>query len=127
MASNDDGWFGPISPAGRAAIVGSHSIADSYGLPFTIPTFYGFGWFTSVYRREMIITHAGAIIGFSANVIFLPKRKWAVAVFSNAISSVQIIASWEVLDRYLETPAEEMFDSEKLYIFPPFWVEGLLS
>src|SRR2546423_14714652 len=44
---------------------------------------YGFGWFLMKYRDEPLITHGGAIAGFSSVVNLLPTSGWTVAVLSN--------------------------------------------
>jgi D-alanyl-D-alanine carboxypeptidase len=44
---------------------------------------YGFGWFLMQYRGDPLISHGGAIAGFSSVVNLLPTRAWSVVVLSN--------------------------------------------
>ena len=45
---------------------------------------YGLGWFLVTDRGERVITHGGAIAGFSSVFSRLPDRGWTVIVLSNA-------------------------------------------
>ena len=44
---------------------------------------YGFGWFLTAYDGEALITHGGAIAGFSSVFDRLPARQWTLIVLSN--------------------------------------------
>jgi D-alanyl-D-alanine carboxypeptidase len=44
---------------------------------------YGLGWFLTTDRGDSLITHGGAIAGFSSVLHWLPGRRWAIIVLSN--------------------------------------------
>lgn len=44
---------------------------------------YGLGWFLSEYRGETLLTHGGAIAGFSSIVNVFPRQGWTIIVLSN--------------------------------------------
>lgn len=44
---------------------------------------YGFGWFLTTYRGVDLVTHGGAIAGFSSVVHRFPRAGWTVVVLSN--------------------------------------------
>jgi CubicO group peptidase (beta-lactamase class C family) len=45
---------------------------------------YGFGWFITTDRGDSLITHGGAIAGFSSVLHRLPGRNWTIIVLANA-------------------------------------------
>ncbi|MFN2635442.1 MAG: serine hydrolase domain-containing protein [Gemmatimonadaceae bacterium] len=49
---------------------------------------YGFGWFLMRYQGEPLISHGGAIAGFSSVLDRLPTRGWTVLVLSNGKQGV---------------------------------------
>jgi CubicO group peptidase (beta-lactamase class C family) len=44
---------------------------------------YGLGWFLTTDRGDSLITHGGAIAGFSSVLHWLPGRRWTIIVLSN--------------------------------------------
>ncbi|HEY0143960.1 MAG TPA: serine hydrolase domain-containing protein [Thermoanaerobaculia bacterium] len=44
---------------------------------------YGLGWFLSSYEGETLVTHGGAIAGFSSIVNVFPRQGWTIIVLSN--------------------------------------------
>jgi CubicO group peptidase (beta-lactamase class C family) len=44
---------------------------------------YGLGWFLTTDRDDALITHGGAIAGFSSVLHRLPERRWTLIVLSN--------------------------------------------
>lgn len=45
---------------------------------------YGLGWFLTVFRGHRLVTHGGAIEGFSSNLYHFPERRLTIALVANA-------------------------------------------
>jgi CubicO group peptidase (beta-lactamase class C family) len=45
---------------------------------------YGLGWWLATYRGERLLTHGGAIEGYSANLYHFPERRLTIAVVANS-------------------------------------------
>jgi CubicO group peptidase (beta-lactamase class C family) len=63
---------------------------------------YGLGWRMNAYRGRPLISHGGAIMGFSASVAFLPVDQIGVVILNNLEDSpVNGTLSYYVFDRLL--------------------------
>jgi CubicO group peptidase (beta-lactamase class C family) len=60
---------------------------------------YGLGWFIESYRGERIVHHGGNIDGFSAMVMFAPRRRAGVVVLTNGNGTfLRDVAAYRVMD-----------------------------
>lgn len=63
---------------------------------------YGIGWRMNAYRGRSLISHGGAIMGFSASVAFLPVEKIGIIVLNNLEDApVNNTLTYNVIDRLL--------------------------
>lgn len=53
---------------------------------FTDSASYGAGWFLATFRGQRLLTHGGAIEGYSSNLYHFPDRRLTIAVIANAKS-----------------------------------------
>jgi CubicO group peptidase (beta-lactamase class C family) len=51
---------------------------------FTDTASYGFGWFVTAFGGHRLLTHGGAIEGFSSNLYHFPDRRLTIAVLANS-------------------------------------------
>ena len=104
----------PLSAAGHAALSTPRSFADPVQRFRTVgPLTYGLGWELGTYRGEALIYHRGAVRGFGALMLYLPWRKWGVAMMANTMltsNEVEEILLYALLDRVLRTPEQEKID-----------------
>lgn len=115
---------GPMSPSGHRALVSAHSIAipegvppSPFGLSFTGPILYGFGWILTVYRGEPVVMHAGGINGFGSYVIYLPDRRWGFVALSNSLGTstlMELQLAFQLIEDLLETPKKDRLDWENV-------------
>ena len=63
---------------------------------------YGMGWRMNAYRGRSLVSHSGAIMGFSAMVAFLPKEKIGIVLLNNLEDApVNSTLTYNVIDRLL--------------------------
>jgi CubicO group peptidase (beta-lactamase class C family) len=63
---------------------------------------YGLGWRMTAYRGRPLVSHGGAIMGFSASVAFLPNDKLGVVILNNLEDApVNSTLFYNVFDRLL--------------------------
>lgn len=111
-----------FSPAGHAAITGSHTIvADtSHGAytglpqdPFAGAETYGYGWWRKVYRNHLVIYHTGGVTGYGSFILFIPGLEWGVTMMANGAGSsnlAEIALTYYLIDELLGIPESERFD-----------------
>lgn len=51
---------------------------------FTDTASYGFGWFITAFGGHRLVTHGGAIEGFSSNLYHFPDQRLTIAVLANS-------------------------------------------
>lgn len=67
---------------------------------------YGMGWRMNAYRGRPLVSHGGAIMGFSASVAFLPNDKLGVVILNNLEDApVNSTLFYDVFDRLLGLPS----------------------
>jgi len=63
---------------------------------------YGMGWRMNAYRGRSLVSHGGAIMGFSATVAFLPAEKIGIVLLNNLEDApVNSTLMYNVIDRLL--------------------------
>ncbi|EON97129.1 putative penicillin-binding protein [Phaeoacremonium minimum UCRPA7] len=89
-------------------IVGSKGVSDHMS-----DMLYGLGWDVTSYRGHRLIQHSGEISGFSSNIVFLPEKKFGLAMMINADDNGGIannVLCLYLLERFLEIPEEDWED-----------------
>jgi hypothetical protein len=115
---------GPISKAGYKALLTSRSIIEDEGplpSPFTGPSTYALGWFTSTYQGYEFFTHGGGMEAFGAEVIFFPKLKYGIVSLGNTASTSNAVEErlmWHLIDERIGVPEKKRFDWNKKYPSP---------
>jgi len=103
---------GPLSQAGYKAVTTPHML---YGTkpPGHSDQLYGYGWVIASYHGERTFSHTGGFPGFNSEVIFLPDRKWGVALLSNSnptgIYAIQKL-KYHLIDELLQVPQKDRED-----------------
>lgn len=106
----------PISSAGHAALRTPRSFPD-IGIPHLGLTTYALGWEMGSYRGETQIYHGGAVPGFGTLMLYMPGRKWGIAMMGNASPAgnlAQVILLFGLIDKVLDTPSEQRIDWRSL-------------
>lgn len=79
----------------------------------TSTTLYAAGWMISNLRGHKVVSQAGGTSGFASKIMFLPQKKWGVAILANADINgtclVEAIAS-RLADDFLGIPFAERQD-----------------
>jgi CubicO group peptidase (beta-lactamase class C family) len=71
-------------------------------------TSYALGWIVSDYRGEKVLEHGGAVDGFRARIVLLPKARVGVVLLTNAEEAGVLSAAGHLLlDRLLGKPAHD--------------------
>ena len=101
----------PLSEAGHKELHAARiHMERNEEAPFTGPQSYALGWMTANYRGEPVMFHGGSVTGFGALMLYLPHRKWGVAMMGNTFATANVatlILSLTLLDNLLDTPAAE--------------------
>ncbi|MBM3312917.1 MAG: serine hydrolase, partial [Candidatus Aminicenantes bacterium] len=64
--------------------------------------FYGMGWRVTAYRGRLLVSHGGAIMGFSALAAFMPRDGFAVVLLNNLEDApVNSVLAYNLFDRLL--------------------------
>jgi hypothetical protein len=70
--------------------------------PEMVPTGYGLGWFTDIYRGRRMVSHGGNLPGISTLVALIPEQKLGVTVLVNqGGSELRDALTRAILDRFL--------------------------
>jgi CubicO group peptidase (beta-lactamase class C family) len=102
---------GPLSKDAYAAVKTPHMKRSSTSPRFTAPDSYGLGWHISRYHGEEILHHPGGVVGFTANMIYLPERKWGVVGMCNSSTDSALEATmWHLVDEFLGISHENRID-----------------
>lgn len=81
---------------------------------------YALGWEVASYRSHRLVQHSGEISGFASNLVFLPDKKFGLAIMINADDNGSIaseILCLYLIERFLEVSEEEWED------LVPYWDE----
>lgn len=113
----------PISNAGYKALLTSRSIVTTdvesdLTDPFTGPSAYALGWFTSTYQGHEFFTHSGGMEAYGAEVIFFPRLNYGIVSLGNTASTSNAVEErlmWHLIDEKLGVPENERFDWNKKY------------
>ena len=77
-------------------------VPDEIRYPELFYPFYGMGWRVTSYRGHLLVSHGGAIMGFSALAAFLPRDGLAIVLLNNLEDApVNSILAYFVYDRLL--------------------------
>lgn len=103
---------GPISEAGHEELMKPRTIVDDLPNPFWSQEMYALGWSVYTYHGETIAEHGGCTNGFGSKMIYLPGKKWGVAILANTMTagSAHEKICWGLIDDLLDVPAEQKFD-----------------
>ncbi|MGD2120662.1 MAG: serine hydrolase [Gemmatimonadota bacterium] len=77
------------------------SAASRSSAPSTHFRGYGLGWNLNDYLGRLIVSHGGGYDGMFSRVVLVPEENLAVAVFTNAMTSITTAITNTVLDAYL--------------------------
>jgi len=103
---------GPVSKAGHALLKAPHNVVVPADGPWTGPVWYGAGWEAGVVRDEVVYFHGGQVNAFTANMLMVPGREFAIVTMLNAASLAQEVVVWKVLYDFLGVNEGERFDFE---------------
>lgn len=100
-----------ITPAGYSDLFRPRTIMSEWSFhEHTSTTLYAAGWMISNLRGHKVISQAGGTSGFASKLLFLPQKKWGVAILANADINgtcvVEAIAS-RLIDDFLGIPSSE--------------------
>ncbi len=69
---------------------------------------YGMGWLIQDYRGQLLLSHAGAIDGFRAQFMLLPRQKLGIALLMNLHQSrINLALGNSLVDLFLGLPARD--------------------
>jgi CubicO group peptidase (beta-lactamase class C family) len=91
-----DGGGAVLSPWSAATMQDPHQWVH-----LTPDLFYGYGIFTDRYQELEIRQHGGNVTGFGTYLLWVPERRFAVALLTNVTSSL-IDAAYCIVDEVLE-------------------------
>lgn len=75
---------GPISPAGHAALRAANTVVEQKDRLFTGPSWYGFGWQSSVFQNEQVWWHSGLVDSMMSIMVMVPSRKFGFVLTMNS-------------------------------------------
>lgn len=76
--------------------------------PFTHLSSYGLAWLIQDYRGHLLVSHGGAIDGFRAIIMLVPRAKLGIAILSNLQGNrMNISLCNNLLDLLLGVPAQD--------------------
>lgn len=92
-----------VTPATLADMHATHMVTGAtIRDPEIVPTGYGLGWFTNIYRGRGMIQHGGNLNGVSTLVAMIPEARLGVTVLVNqGGSELRDAMARAVLDRFL--------------------------
>lgn len=99
-------------------VTASHSIVSpAPSQSWFSPETYGLGWFVKSYQGHNVVTHLGAIPGFSVEMFFLPESGLGVVVLANSAAKHQqeLAICYRIIEDYLGLERKE---SERLLAEP---------
>ena len=109
----------PLSQMGHVALRTSRSLESPENtVPFTGPTTYTLGWIVNSYRGEVLFWHTGGVTAFGALMIYIPGRKWGVALMGNSggtSSWAENELAFALIDDLLQVPENERHDWKGSY------------
>lgn len=77
---------------------------------------YGLGWHIDDYRGHLLVMHGGAVDGFRARIMLLPKEKLGVVVLANlAVNEMPAALSASLVDLMLPLKAKDWKDWNGIY------------
>ena len=77
-------------------------VPDDLSYPELYYPTYGMGWRMNAYRGRPLVSHGGAIMGFSATVAFMPVEKIGIVLLNNLEDApVNSTLMYNVIDRLL--------------------------
>jgi CubicO group peptidase (beta-lactamase class C family) len=89
-----------LSEASYEAMFSPGTLANGKPATFDFrnaPTGYGFGWFITIWRGTRLLTHGGAVAGFSSIVDRYPDAGWTIIVLSNGKQGADRLGQAEAL------------------------------
>jgi CubicO group peptidase (beta-lactamase class C family) len=101
---------GPLSKEAHADLLKPRAFLEPFDVHFPTLMMYGLGWFTGIYHGEHVVHHSGMLEGFTANIIYLPERKWGVIAMCNQAGPGRGVLIWHLVDEYLKVPSEKRVD-----------------
>ncbi|MBC7986117.1 MAG: beta-lactamase family protein, partial [Sphingomonadaceae bacterium] len=101
-----EGRLGETQVIAPATLADMHATRMVTGVgvrePEYVPTGYGLGWFTAIYRGRRLIQHGGNLNGVSTIVMMIPEERLGVTVLINqGQSELRDAMARAVLDRFL--------------------------
>ncbi|EXJ89927.1 hypothetical protein A1O3_02994 [Capronia epimyces CBS 606.96] len=106
---------GPLSKEAHADLVTPRAFPPPPDTRFPTVSLYCLGWFSGIYHGEQVIHHSGSIEGFTANIVYLPERKWGVVAMCNQMGPGREVLVWKLVDDFLKVPLEKRIDIYALY------------
>lgn len=100
----------PLSKEGHADLVTPRAFPQPFDPHFPTLMMYCLGWFSGIYHGEHVIHHSGSLEGFTANLVYLPDRKWGAVAMCNQMGPGREVLVWNLIDDFLEVPLEKRVD-----------------
>lgn len=101
---------GPISKEAHADLTTPRMLLEPFDAHFPNLMMYCLGWFSGIYHGEQVIHHSGSVEGFTANIVYLPERKWGVVAMCNLMGPGREVLVWHLVDEFLKIPKEKRVD-----------------
>ncbi|MFH0759921.1 MAG: serine hydrolase [Bacteroidota bacterium] len=77
---------------------------------------YGLGWRLTDYSGTEVISHGGAVDGFTSSVTLLPKEDLGFVILTNSDKNMLSLSlKWEIIDAYLNLPFTNYSDRDLGY------------
>ena len=112
----------PLNEKVLAEMLKPRTIVERKSPPWDSVMTYALGWCLNTYRGEIVILHAGGLIGFGTYLLFLPNRKWGIVLMANttpmANHSFHEGLVMALLDELLEVPPERRYDNTSKHASP---------
>ena len=105
-----------LSPHSAAAMQAPHQWTHYYP-----DLFYGFGIMVEVYSGLEVRQHGGNVAGYGTFLLWVPERRFAVALLANVTNSLTS-AAYCIIDEVLEP---EPVDEPDLTTDPSTWTRWL--
>lgn len=101
---------GPLSKECHADLVTPRTLLQPSDAHFPKFMMYCLGWFSGIYHGELVVYHSGSLEGFTANIVYLPERKWGAVAMCNQMGPGREVLVWHLVDEFLKVPIEKRVD-----------------
>lgn len=101
---------GPLPNQSYTDVTSPRTIMPPFDPHYSQTLLYALGWIIGVYNGEAVVSHGGGLEGFSTGMLYLPARKFGVAILANTQSRGTEVPAWHLIDNLLNVPLEKRVD-----------------